>query len=174
MPNVHNRSFPIDRVMLPAGREGDPAIALAPCTADEAHALARTFAAMEPWLRYPYTADALAAYLGVSDIHAPRYAIFHGETLAGALGLRLDWLRGPFIQFLGFLPAFQNSGLGGQILEWTITGARAGEAQNVWVSASVFNSPALRFYERHGFARVAILDGLVRDGLDEVLLRRRL
>ena len=40
--------------------------------------------------------------------------------------------------------------------------------------ASSFNSNALRFYARHGFERAATLDGLVQDGIDEVLLRKRL
>jgi ribosomal protein S18 acetylase RimI-like enzyme len=42
------------------------------------------------------------------------------------------------------------------------------------VAASDFNSGALRFYERHGFVRVAALEGLVAEGRSEILLRKRL
>ena len=52
--------------------------------------------------------------------------------------------------------------------------ARAEKARNVWVAASDFNAGAIRLYERHGFARVAVIDSLVSDGRDEVLLRKKL
>ena len=45
-------------------------------------------------------------------------------------------------------------------------------SRNLWVCASSFNARALRFYERHGFARAATLPGLVADGYDEILLRK--
>ncbi len=52
--------------------------------------------------------------------------------------------------------------------------ARAAGDRNLWVCASDFNAAGIMFYERHGFSRVADLDGLVRDGRTEVLLRKRL
>jgi ribosomal protein S18 acetylase RimI-like enzyme len=39
---------------------------------------------------------------------------------------------------------------------------------------SAFNPVAQRLYKAHGFELVAALDGLVRDGDDELLMRKRL
>ena len=36
--------------------------------------------------------------------------------MLGAVGLRLNWLRGPHVQFLGVLPGFQGDGLGATML----------------------------------------------------------
>jgi len=41
------------------------------------------------------------------------------------------------------------------------------------ISVSSFNTEARRFYERQGFAEVALLPDLIKPGFDEVLMRRR-
>lgn len=143
-------------------------------TALEAAQLGPAFAAIDPWARYPYPASALTAYLAKAEPHAPRYAVLDGAVIIGALGLRLDWLRGPYVQFLAVLPANQTRGIGALILAWVERQALASAERNLWVAASDFNTGALRFYERHGFSRVADLDGLVREGRKEILLRKRI
>ncbi|HMN36114.1 MAG TPA: GNAT family N-acetyltransferase [Hyphomicrobium sp.] len=144
------------------------------CTPQEAKELAESFAGMEPWSRYPFPAPALETYLAGEEPGAPRYTIRNEGRLAGALGLRLNWLRGPYIQFLGILPGFQGSGAGRAILASLSREAAACGVRNLWVAASSFNTRALRFYERAGFARAGVLEGLVQDGFDEILLRKRL
>lgn len=164
-------SDPTEAVDLP----GVPVLAeMVPITASDARELAQSFAVMEPWSRYPMSAAALEKYLGAHELGAPRFCLRVSDVPAGALGLRLNWLRGPYIQFLGVVPAFQKSGLGAAILERVVAEARAHAERNVWVAASHFNSGALRFYERHGFQRAALIEGLVGDTIDEVLLRKRL
>jgi GNAT superfamily N-acetyltransferase len=149
-------------------------VTAAPLDAAIGPQLADVFASMEPWAAYPYPAAALAVYFARATAEAPRLAIDHDGRLAGVVGLRLDWLRGPYIQFLGLLPEAQGKGLGAVVLAWVETEARRSGARNLWVAASDFNTGALRFYERAGFHRVADLDGLVRDDRIEVLLRKRL
>jgi ribosomal protein S18 acetylase RimI-like enzyme len=39
---------------------------------------------------------------------------------------------------------------------------------------SGFNVEAQSFYRAHGYERVATLDGLMRDGDDELLMRKRI
>lgn len=154
---------------------GVPVLAeLVPFTASDARTLATAFAGMLPWSRYPFSAAQLEAYLGAHEVGSPRYCLHIGEEPAGALGLRLNWLRGPYIQFLGVTPSFQKTGLGAAILTRVLAEARTRGDRNVWVAASSFNADALRFYERHGFQRAATIDGLIEDGIDEVLLRTRL
>jgi ribosomal protein S18 acetylase RimI-like enzyme len=139
----------------------------------EAADMGRAFAAMEPWSRYPFPPEALTAYFATSEPHAPRFVIEAGGDVAGAIGIRTELLRGPYLQFLGLLPAFQGRGIGVAILDWIEVEAGP-STRNFWVCASVSNEAAIRFYERHGFQRVAVLDGLVQDGFDELLLRKRL
>lgn len=156
-----------------AASDGGAALTLAECHAAAAQTLADQFATMPPWSRYPFSPKALASYLTAHEPGAPRYAIHADGALAGALGLRLSWLRGPYVQFLGILSEQQGHGAGRAVMSQLIADARTSGERNVWVAASSFNADALRFYERLGFTRVALLDGLVQDAIDEVLLRLR-
>lgn len=151
-----------------------PALLLAPMTQDAAEFLGAAFSLIDPWARYPLTTGALGAHLGANEPGAPRYALRVGGEPRGAMTLRLNWFSGPYLQFLGVLPCVQGQGIGSLALTWLEAGARADGARNVWVAASDFNTGAIRLYERHGFARVAIIDKLVCDGRDEVLLRKKL
>ena len=128
---------------------------------------------MEPWSRYPFSSVSLAKYLTAIEPQAPRFVIEIDGEIAGAVGIRTELLRGPYLQLLAVLTAFQGMGIGSAILDWME--AEAGpEARNLWVCATGSNAGAIRLYERHGFRRIAVLDGLVQDGIDEILLRKRL
>jgi len=140
----------------------------------EATALGEAFAAIDPWASYPYPASGLAAYFSQGDNSAPVFAVQIAEATVGVVGLRLNWLRGPYLQFLGFLPEHQSLGLGSLVLDWIETQTRRAGHSNVFVAASDFNEAALRFYERHGFERAGLLKGLVREDRDEILLHKKL
>jgi ribosomal protein S18 acetylase RimI-like enzyme len=140
----------------------------------EARRLGEAFAGIDPWATYAYPASALAAYFASQEPGAPRFLLTLGGKVAGAVGVRMGWLRGPYIQFLGLLPKFQRRGLGSMVLAWVEHEARSAGERNLWVAASEINVDAIRFYERHGFAQVATLDDLVYDGRTEILLRKRL
>jgi GNAT superfamily N-acetyltransferase len=159
-------------VLAPAGDDG--ALEAAPLRVEQAQRLAEAFAAIDPWASYPYPASALAQYFRATEPGAPRFALFLHGDLVGVLGLRVNWLRGPYVQFLGILPSFQRQGIGARVLAWVEAEARGAKERNLWVAASDFNTEAIRFYERHGFAPVASLDDLVREGRSEVLLRKKL
>lgn len=146
----------------------------APLPDDSALSLADAFAALPPWACYAYPASALGAYLSKREPGAPRFLLRAANETAGAVGLRLSWLRGPYIQFLGILPAFQRQGIGASILAWAEREARSGGERNLWIAASEINAGAIRFYERHGYSAAARLDGLVCDGRTEILYRKRL
>ena len=140
----------------------------------EATALGAAFAAIEPWVKYPYPAASLAAYFIKGDNSAPMLAVQVNERTAGAIGLRLNWLCGPYIQFLGFKPGYQRLGLGSMALSWIDAQTRNAGQRNVFVASSDFNSSALRFYQRHGFEPVGTLKGLVQEERDEVLLHKKM
>lgn len=149
-------------------------VALEAMSPEAAEHLSHALSAIDPWARYGFTASALAAYLADDEPGAPRYVIRADGQIAGAVGLRTAWLRGPYLQFLGILPAYQGAGIGALALQWFEDNARATGARNLWVSVSAFNFGAMRFYERHGLKHAAELDNLLQDGISEILLRKNL
>lgn len=140
----------------------------------EATDLGAAFASIEPWAKYPYPAASLASYFIKGDNSAPMLAVQVNERTAGVVGLRLNWLCGPYIQFLGFKPGYQGLGLGSLALAWIDAQTRHAGQRNVFVASSDFNCAALRFYQRHGFKTVGTLKGLVREERDEVLLHKKM
>lgn len=166
--------FTAPRFELQLANEGCGDLLIEPLPTSEAHRLGAAFAAIDPWAEYGYPASALSAYLAAHEPGAPRFALMLGSDIAGVAGMRLGWLRGPYMQFLAFLPEFQGRGLGSAVLAWMEREARAGHERNLWVAAAEINVGAIRLYERHGFTQTARLEGLVYDGRTEILLRKRL
>lgn len=159
-----------DSIELVRGRLGDAR--LAPLPRDACARLAAAIVAIPPWSVMAYPAERLAAFLAAPDGGARRYRIEVEGQEAGVVSVRDPWLKGPYLELLAVLPPFQNQGLGGSILAWLEGEAIAQSARNLWVCASSFNSRALRFYERNGFARAVVLPGLLAEGYDEILLRK--
>lgn len=142
--------------------------------APDAVLLALALARMEPWAGLGYTAAAFERYLRKDDTALGRWVLAEGESLAGVLCLRRPWLRGPFLELLCLLPGHQGQGLGGLLLAELQERARLSGHANLWTSATDSNEGALRFYRRHGFEEAGVLPDLLRPGVDEILLRRRL
>jgi GNAT superfamily N-acetyltransferase len=165
---------PVERYDTDLFSGGRGEIFLRPMPPGEPQRLGPLFAAIDPWARLGYKAESLSTYLGTLEKSAPRYALMAGGEVAGAAGVRLNWLRGPYVQFLGILPGFQKKKLGSTFLAWLAHEAKRHGEQNIWVLASTFNADALRFYEVNGFERTGEIPELVAPGTAEVLLRRRL
>jgi GNAT superfamily N-acetyltransferase len=127
---------------------------------------------MEPWSVMNYPAEKLAAFLASQDEGVSRYLVSLGGGEDGVVSVRYPWLKGPYLELLALLPQAQGQGIGSSILAWLESEALRHQARNLWVCASSFNRPALRFYERHGFRPAANLPGLVAEGYDEILLRK--
>lgn len=147
---------------------------VAPLDAATSSALAGQLAAIDPWRRYGFSVDRLQRFLSESVAGAPRYLVAVGDELAGVVVLKPGWMFGTYLKLLAVLPTAQGRGLGGAILDWMQREGEARGERNQFVATSAFNAGALRFYERHGFVRVANLPGLINDTETEILLRRRL
>ena len=100
--------LPVERYETDFFGDGTGAVSLRPLPPGEPQKLGPLFAAIDPWARLGYPAEALTSYFGTLEKGAPRYAIMAGHEVAGAVGLRLNWLRGPYVQFLGILPQYQK------------------------------------------------------------------
>jgi len=146
----------------------------APLGAAEA---AAAFAAIDPWRRYDRTAADLAALFeppGGPDGAFRIAAREPGGKIAGLALVQTPWLAGPYVRFLGVLPAHQGKGLGEALLGWIEAEARRGRSRNLWICVSDFNTRALALYRRFGFEPVAELPDCAADGISEHFLRKRL
>ncbi len=168
---MSSRPFRANGYQLPLA-EGT--LTLAPFPAHQAEGFGTAFAAIDPWASYAYPAAAITSYLTAGEPSDVRYLMLVDGAAAGVVGVQPLWLRGPYIRFLGILPPFQKRGIGSVILGWIDAEARRQQERNLWVVASEINIGAIRFYERHGFERAAVLDALAYDGRNELLLRKRL
>lgn len=164
------REEPRYELLLPDGA----VVTLGPLSAHDAMPLSEAIGAMDPWRTYGYPASALYRMLAAHEAGAPRFAFILDDAAVGAAIIRASWLRGPYLQFLALLPNAQGRGIGTAFLAWMERKARMAEERNLWVAASEINTGAIRFYERHGFVRIADLDGLAYEGRTEFLFRKRL
>jgi ribosomal protein S18 acetylase RimI-like enzyme len=140
---------------------------------EETQLLAENFAQMDPWKRLGFSSEVLKRYFVATDSSRIVVTISSSQTLIGVVVIRYPWLRGPFIEFLGFFEAAQQKGHGREVLVW-IESEMKEHDQNLWITASAFNEAALKAYDRLGFTRVGVLPDLVRPGEHEVLLRKTL
>jgi ribosomal protein S18 acetylase RimI-like enzyme len=169
-----SRAEPITLVAPPdSNTGGNRVLTLSPLRDGEATQLGRILATMDPWAAYRFPPERLTSFLAAEEPDPTRWAIRVDDALAGAVVIRHVWLHGPYLQFLAVLPDYQGAGLGAAVLRWMIDEAQ-GNARNVWLCVTGTNERAQAFYRRHGFEAVATFDGLVADGMDEILMRRRL
>jgi ribosomal protein S18 acetylase RimI-like enzyme len=150
-----------------------PSCTLQKVKRSEAQNLAAALVTMDPWRTLEYQADSLAAYLSRPDPTLLRFIIRFSGHPAGVLCLRYPWLKGVYLELLALFPPHQGLGLGREIMSWTEEKVRP-HAKNFWVMVSSFNHRAQHFYQSLGFAQVACLQNLIKEGYDELLLRKKL
>jgi len=141
-------------------------------TPDEAAEMAALLMKMEPWRSLGYDRSALSRYL-VANNGDKSIAILDSGKCVGLIQLRESWLMGPFIALFAVFPGNQRRGVGQASLgilerDW------CPGAKNIWLTVSKSNDAAQQFYQRCGFVSIAQLDDLVRDGCDEILMRKRM
>jgi ribosomal protein S18 acetylase RimI-like enzyme len=86
---------------------------------------------------------------------------------AGTLAL------GGYLRLLAVVGEAQDAGVGGELLR--AFEAEVGRAsRHAFLLVSDFNHGAQRFYERHGYARVGAIPGLVLPDVAELVYWRRL
>ena len=160
--------------VLKPGAAGQPEIALKLTTSADAEFLGPQLAAMNPWARLGTSSEQMISFLSTSDGYTRCFSIWRGGDRAGAIVVRFPWLAGPYLNLLGILPAYQHGGLGRMALTWLDAEALSGGARNSFLCVSAFNTRAHAFYRRNGYDDAALLDDLIKDGEDEILMRKRL
>ncbi len=151
-----------------------PTVALNVLRPYEAGQVGVMLASMDPWARYPVSAAELTSFFAGTELGAPRFAVRVNGTLEGAIAVKTNWFRGPYIQTFALSRNLQGHGIGSAIMVFIESQARSIGDRNLWVAVSDFNTGAQRFYERHGYRRVADIAGLLRDDRTEILMRKPL
>lgn len=168
-------TYPFTEESHAVGATGDGrALVLLPMTPAAATVLAPAIASIGPWAHYNFAPADLEASLLVTGDGAIRYQLTCDGVPAGVVIIRSPWLAGPYLQILAVLPALQGTGTGTAVLKWYETTAMAARMRNVWLCVSGFNVDAQRFYERYGYTLIGHLPDLMRDGDDELLMRKNL
>jgi len=144
---------------------------LSPLSNEHVSSISTTLCSMDPWLTLGYTPDVFEFYLLRADAALTRYAVVTYGTVAGVLSLRSPWLFGPFIELMALFEEFQGKGIGRRLIDWI---CERYESANLWTTVSSFNLKAIKFYSDAGFLQTAILEGLIKRGWDEILLRKKM
>ena len=166
---------PYRRERQTIGAVGDGrTIAVVPMTQAAARDLGTSCATFGPWKHYGISGPQLTASLFDASGGNHPFEVRVGDALAGAIVVRDPWLIGPYLVFLGVLPAFQGMKIGHALLGWFEAEARRGGKRQVWLCVTGVNADAQRFYRAHGWELAATLPGLIRDGDDELMMRKRL
>lgn len=150
------------------------AVSLQPLSARNAERLGIALAAIPPWSVIGYPANRLSQWLRRDEPSMGKFEVLAGAELAGVIVIQDPFLHGPYLKLIAVLPEFQGRRLGQTLLHWMEREARKGDARQLWLCVSSFNTRARVFYERMGFEAVALLDKLASDASDELLMRKRL
>jgi ribosomal protein S18 acetylase RimI-like enzyme len=146
-------------------------LCLAPILPTEADLFAGQLVGMTPWRELDYQADTLRHYLLGTQTGFRALCLYVDDAPAGTITLRSPWLRGTLLELLAILPEFQQQGLGAWLMQWLKTHAQDNNQRNLWTLVSAFNTPAIRFYQSHGFTHIGQLDNFIVEGQHEQLLR---
>jgi ribosomal protein S18 acetylase RimI-like enzyme len=126
---------------------------------------------MEPWCSLGYEAAPLGRYLG-RMARADRVLVAEERgCVLGMLVFQPDFLLGVFVALLAVPPQAAGRGVGRALMA-RIERTALRKRRWLWVSCDGDNRAATRFYKKLGFARVARLPDLIRDGRTEILWRK--
>lgn len=80
----------------------------------------------------------------------------------------------PYLALLGVKKNYRAMGIGHQMLETFEKISRALGARNIFICVSAFNPRARALYTSFGFKKIALIPGMVVNGIDENMLMKRL
>ncbi len=142
---------------------------LVPFAAPMGMVVAQHLVSFDPWLTLGYRPETLAQYLERPDPSLHKFLLVASDQNIGIMCYRYPWLHGPLLELLAVYPPFQGLGSGREVLAWL---EHQETWTNLWTTVSAFNTKALNFYLKFGFIKVSPLKNLIRDGFDEIFMRK--
>ena len=124
----------------------------------------------DPWKRYREGVDFKAAMR-----RKQAYVLTIADAVAGFVVFDPEpvFARGGYLRALGVSPAIRGSGIGRALLAFAES-RTARKAANLYLCVSSFNGKARKFYRTCGYEQVGRIDGLVKKGTAELIMRKRL
>jgi ribosomal protein S18 acetylase RimI-like enzyme len=151
-------------------------MAIRSLVAEDVTPLAEGFAALPLMARYGRTAAKLAAALEGARARGEGLLVAEEDGAVAGLAWFLPsgtLALGGYLRLIAIVGAGQRRGTGGALLA-AFEEETARRSAHAFLLVSDFNAEAQRFYERHGYARVGALPGLVLPDVGEVLYWKRL
>lgn len=145
-------------------------------TAADLPPLAAGLARLPLMVRYGRAADRIEADLRAALLRGDGLllAVEAGHPTGLAWFLREGTLgMGGYLKLMAVLPEAQARGTGAALLA-AFEAEVAAVSRHAFLLCSDFNAPAHGFYEKHGWARVGALPGLVLEDVDEFIYWKRL
>jgi ribosomal protein S18 acetylase RimI-like enzyme len=138
--------------------------------ADEASACAAIMASTDPWKRLGRDLD--HTQTTVTNVNSEVYVATIDSEVVGLVivVMNVPLIRG-YVNALAVAPAHRNSGVGTQLLAFAERRIFR-ESPNVFLCCTSFNADAQRFYQRHGYKRVGVIEDYAIAGADEILMRK--
>ncbi|MBS1577805.1 MAG: GNAT family N-acetyltransferase [Bacteroidetes bacterium] len=140
-------------------------------TKDPAHFRegARMMAATDPWITLGMDYEnCLPAFEGICK---EVYILEKRKEMTGFIVLQVCGSFNGYIQTLCIKEAYRGNGLGKQLLQFAEERIFQ-SSPNVFICVSVFNEPAKKLYYKSGFQEVGVLKDFIKNGVDELLLRK--
>lgn len=130
---------------------------------------ASMMAASDPWITLGISySECLKAFSGsCKEI----FALKEGDRMRGFVILQVCGTFNGYIQTLCVDAGSRGRGLGWKLLEFSESRIHL-NSPNLFICVSSFNQQALKLYYRYGFILVGTLKDFVREGFDELLLRK--
>ncbi len=129
---------------------------------------------INPWKELGTEPEAISGRCGTKGNKEPGWGIFFDEKPVGLLQVKPKWLLGPYLELIALLPEGQSRGIGTAVMKWFEHQAVQAKSRNMFLCVSTFNDKAIKFYSGLGFEKVGVIEGLIVDGYDEILMRKRL
>lgn len=130
---------------------------------------AKLMASSDPWLTLQLSAgECRTAFNG------PGKEVFVATLNGNAAGFVILQMHGTFkgyVQTLFVSSEYRSCGIGSKLLAFCEKHI-ADVSPNVFICVSAFNTAALKLYRNHGFTVVGTLTNFIKDGFDELLLRK--
>ncbi|MBI5743906.1 MAG: GNAT family N-acetyltransferase [Elusimicrobia bacterium] len=132
-------------------------------------AAARLLAASDPWLRLGL--DERRCLKTLTAPYRENYQAAIGVKFAGLVTVAMHGTFRGYIQVLFVADGCRGAGVGEKLLA-AAERRIFKDSPNVFLCVSSFNKGAIRFYRRQGYEKAGLLKDFVRQGLDEILMRK--
>ncbi|TBW38724.1 GNAT family N-acetyltransferase [Siculibacillus lacustris] len=140
---------------------------------DDVDAIAAVLATLDPWARAGLPVEAMRRRLTRPMAATYRFALRLDGRPVGCVSLRHPFMRGPYVETIAVFPEAQRRGVARRVVEW-MGREVAGEASNLWLCVTEWNTPARAAYRALGFVEIGPAPDLAVLGQTEIFMRKPL